>query len=139
MADTRLEYRVTWSPEAGACVATTRTHPTLQGVGATPAEALAELVELVERAVDPGGARTYLEETLGPRLTAFIAGDDRVQERLGAAAEIVRLLAEHDDAAVVRAWFIGTVPDLDLSPAELIAAGRTREAAAAARSFATNG
>ncbi len=38
---------VAWSQEAGACIATTPVRPELHGVGATPVEALTDLLERV--------------------------------------------------------------------------------------------
>lgn len=99
----------------------------------------------------------YLVEALGPKLTAFLVGKDvqtvarwakgaqrppqaEVERTLRAAFDMALLLAAEDSRHVVRAWFIGMNPQLDdLSPAEVIAEGRLREAMAAARAFVAGG
>lgn len=99
----------------------------------------------------------YLQEHLGRRLTAVLAGvsDSREVGRwaqgdhaprhdselaLSGAYQVFRLLAEVESPHTVRAWFIGMNPQLDdESPIEAIAAGRRREVLAAARAYAAGG
>jgi hypothetical protein len=99
----------------------------------------------------------YLQETLGQKLTALIAGvadpkrvgqwaqgkqvpRDEAQKRLRAAFQIFHLLLAEESAHVVRAWFIGMNPQLgDDSPAEALHEGRLKEALAAARAFISGG
>ena len=59
---------------------------------------------------------------------------------LEAAHTVLEIITENDGTATARAWFSGLNNNLDdESPAEVIADGRTGEAIAAARHFATNG
>jgi hypothetical protein len=99
----------------------------------------------------------YLQETLGQKLVAFMAGvsdpkrvgqwaqgkqapRDEAERRLRAAFQIYHLLLSEDSAHVVRAWFIGMNPQLeDDSPAEAIRSGKLKEALAAARAFISGG
>jgi hypothetical protein len=99
----------------------------------------------------------YLQETLGQRLVAFMAGvadpkrvghwargaqapRDQAERRLRAAFQIFHLLLAEDSAHVVRAWFIGMNPQLDDdSPAEAIREGRLKEALSAAKAFISGG
>lgn len=99
----------------------------------------------------------FLNENLGPKLTAFMVGKDQqtvarwvkgtqrppqddVERKLRAAFQIFQLLSENDTRHVIRAWFLGMNPQLDdLSPAEAIANGELREVMAAARAFAAGG
>ena len=99
----------------------------------------------------------YLQETLGQKLVAYMAGvadPKRVgrwaqgvqapradaERRLRAAFQIFHLLIAEDSAHVVRAWFIGMNPQLgDDSPAEAIHDGRLKEALAAAKAFVSGG
>lgn len=99
----------------------------------------------------------YLQETLGQKLVAYMAGindpkrvglwaqgaqhpRDEPERRLRAALQIFHLLLAEDDAHVVRAWFIGMNPQLDDdSPAEAIREGRLKETLAAARAFVAGG
>lgn len=100
---------------------------------------------------------SYLQEHLGRRMTALLAGvaDTREVGRwakgdhnprhdaevaLRAAYQIFHVLAEVESPHTVRAWFMGMNPQLgDESPVEAIAAGRRREALAAARAYAAGG
>ena len=99
---------------------------------------------------------TELSRVLGRQLVAFIVGKDaRTIQRWAAgttkpaAAEERRLrdtyqvyltLSAVEGDHTIRAWFMGMNPQLDdESPAEVIAAGRAREAMAAARAFAAGG
>jgi len=99
----------------------------------------------------------YLQEVLGSKLVAFIAGikDDGAvgrwatgkrgmsrgtEERLRAAYQVFAFLQRLDSNHVVRAWFIGMNPQLDdLSPAEALQQDRTRDVMAAARAFVQGG
>lgn len=99
----------------------------------------------------------YLQETLGQKLVAYMAGiadpkrvgqwargvqapRDAAEQRLRAAFQIFHLLLAEDSAHVVRAWFIGMNPQLgDDSPAEAIRDGRLKETLAAARAFVAGG
>jgi hypothetical protein len=98
----------------------------------------------------------YLQETLGQRLTATIAGisdakavgqwarDKRapgpeVQQRLRHAYRIAAMLLEVEDAETVRAWFRGINPDLgDEAPARALGE-RPVEVLQAARDFREHG
>nr|WP_012476899.1 hypothetical protein [Streptomyces sp. 44030]ABC67331.1 hypothetical protein pRL1.2 [Streptomyces sp. 44030]ABC67361.1 hypothetical protein pRL1.32c [Streptomyces sp. 44030] len=95
----------------------------------------------------------YLQEVLGQKLTAFIAGttDPKnvarwsrgdhsprpdTERKLRAAFQVFQLLQQYDSEGVVRAWFIGMNPHLDdESPAEVLRDGRLREVLSAARLF----
>lgn len=99
----------------------------------------------------------YLNENLGPKLTAHLVGkdpqtvarwvkgqqkppQDEVERKLRGAFQIFSLLVQTDSRHVVRAWFIGMNPQLeDRSPADVIADGDTRAAMVAARAFVTGG
>lgn len=99
----------------------------------------------------------YLQDNLGRRLTAHLAGiaDTRQVGRwakgenapchesevaIRAAYQIFRILAEVESPPTVRAGFIGMNPQLnDDSPVEALANGRLREALAAARAYASGG
>lgn len=99
----------------------------------------------------------HLNETVGPKLTAFMVGKSpqtvarwasetqappqpEVEARLRGAFQIVQLIMEVDSRHVARAWLIGMNPQLeDRSPAEVIAEGDLRSAMAAARAFASGG
>ncbi|WP_147915589.1 hypothetical protein [Ruania zhangjianzhongii] len=99
----------------------------------------------------------FLNENLGPKLTAYLVGKDPqtvarwikreqispqpdVERKLRGVFQIFDLLVKTDSRHVVRAWFIGMNPQLDdHSPAEVLAGGDTRSAMAAARSFSAGG
>jgi hypothetical protein len=97
----------------------------------------------------------FLNENLGPILTAFIAGVDKrtigryikgdhprpeAEKRLRAAYQIFNLILDVEANHTVRAWFMGMNPQLDdESPAEAIAAGDFRGTMAAARAFIAGG
>lgn len=91
---------------------------------------------------------------LGIRLVAFLAGrdestisrwrnghstaDEAVLLPLRQCYQIFKMLERTDADATIRAWFIGTNPQLDdESPVEAIQEGRYRETMAAARAFLT--
>lgn len=105
----------------------------------------------------PDDMARFLKDALGQRLVAYIAnvsaprtvarwvanerkpGPEAV-ERLTAAFYIFRLLTGVESSHVVRAWFAGLNPLLDdESPATAIREGRFRQAAAAAKAFASDG
>jgi predicted exporter len=100
----------------------------------------------------------FLQEVLGRRLVAYVAGvkDAKTvsrwakgevgearwesERRLRAAYEISQLLVRFDSPRVVKAWFIGLNPQLDdESPAEAIREGQLKEAMGAARAFVAGG
>lgn len=99
----------------------------------------------------------YLQEALGQKLVAYIAGvgdskqvgrwaqgtqspRDEPERRLRAAFQIFHLLLAEESPHVIRAWFIGMNPQLDDdSPAEVIRDGRLKEALAAAKAFVAGG
>lgn len=99
----------------------------------------------------------YLNETIGPKLVAYMVGKStqtvarwaagtqrppqpEVESRLRGIFQIVQMLVEVDSRHVVRAWLLGMNPQLeDHSPAEVIAEGQMREAMTAARAFASGG
>jgi len=99
----------------------------------------------------------YLQETLGQKLVAYMAGvndpkrvglwaqgaqnpRDEAERRLRAAFQVFHLLLTEDSAHVVRAWFIGMNPQLDDdSPAEAIRDGRLKDTLAAAKAFIAGG
>lgn len=75
------------------------------------------------------------------QISRWIAGDakppTREAQRIRDVYQIVQILTDVDPDEVVRAWFLGMNPQLDdVSPVELLAAGRPREVLAAARTFA---
>jgi len=95
----------------------------------------------------------FLQDLLGRRLVAYIAGvkdaktvsrwangeaeaRQESETRLRVAYEIAHLLIEFDSSRVIKAWFIGLNPQLgDISPAEAIHDGHSKEALVAARAF----
>ncbi len=92
---------------------------------------------------------------LGAKLVAFIVERDvstisrwKNGQEAGEAAllplriayQIIQLLEGHESDATIRAWFMGTNPQLDdVSPAEALHDGMNREALAAARAFLAGG
>ncbi len=99
----------------------------------------------------------FLQETLGQKLTAYIADTedakavgawaraDRTprppaQDRLREAYRVFHLLQEQESPYTVRAWFVGLNPQLhDESPATILRAGNFKEALVAARAFLSGG
>ncbi len=99
----------------------------------------------------------YLQEVLGQKLTAHIAGiaDSKAvgswasgeraprpeaEQKLRAAYQIFRLLLTEESPYTVRAWFLGLNPQLnDESPAAAIREGRAQEAWVAAKAFLAGG
>ena len=105
-----------------------------------------------------GDVASFLQDLLGRRLVAYVAGvkDAKTvsrwasgevgsvrqgsEERIRTAYEIAQLLVQFDSPRIVKAWFIGLNPQLDdVSPAETIREGRLKEAKAAARAFVAGG
>lgn len=105
-----------------------------------------------------GDVAAFLQQVLGLRLVAYVAGvkdaktvsgwargevgEARLESerRLRAAYEISQLLVRFDSPKVVKAWFIGLNPLLDdESPAEAIREGRLKEAMGAAKAFVASG
>lgn len=99
-----------------------------------------------------GAAIEVLSEILGKGLVAVIVGrdvktvtrwlsgqgprGDEDRRRIIDAVQIVEVLRAVESPEVVRAWFMGMNPQLDdESPTEMLAAGRTREVMAAARTY----
>ena len=100
-----------------------------------------------------------LSETLGKKLTAYLAGvkDTRAidrwiagvdpykgaEDRLRLAYVVARTLSESDHSRVVQAWFTGLNPELDdRAPIRLLAEGSDDDARAvlgAARAFRAGG
>ena len=98
---------------------------------------------------------------LGPKLVAYVAGvtetravqqwadgsrpkDPETEKRLRLAAQLAKLIAGHDNAAVAQAWFQGLNPQLDdRSPARLLREGDVADVGpkllAAARAFVAGG
>jgi hypothetical protein len=99
----------------------------------------------------------YLQEVLGQKLTAYIAGvsDPRTvarwaagersprgehEQRLRCAYQVFLLLLEQEAPPTIRAWFLGLNPQLDdEAPAESIHNGAFRETLLAAKSFLAGG
>jgi hypothetical protein len=100
---------------------------------------------------------TYLQEVLGQKLVAYIAGvseprtvsrwrsGDRTpradhEQRVRCAYQIFQLLLAEEAPHTVRAWFLGLNPQLDdESPADGIRKGMFREVQVAAKSFLAGG
>ena len=98
----------------------------------------------------------FLQDTLGSKLTAYIAGaaDPKMvgkwaagtkpsaerEKRLRAAYQIFQLLLEAEDEHVARAWFIGMNPQLDdETPADCLRESQVKDVMAAARAFLSGG
>ena len=105
-----------------------------------------------------GDVASFLQDLLGRRLVAYVAGvkdaktvsrwasgevgsvRQESEERLRTAYEVAQLLVQFDSPRIVKAWFIGLNPQLDdVSPAETIHDGKLKEAKAAARAFIAGG
>lgn len=104
---------------------------------------------------------TALRDLLGARLVAYLGSvretravrqwsegsrvpSDTVVQRLRLAYQVAALLAERDDPAVIKAWFLGLNPQLDdQSPARLLREGDLEatgpQVLAAARAFVAAG
>ncbi|HOF36884.1 MAG TPA: hypothetical protein PLZ83_08425 [Dermatophilaceae bacterium] len=99
----------------------------------------------------------FLVENLGSRLLCFIVGVDvrtierwvsnrernprlEYEQRIRDTYQVFQTVLEVEASPTVRAWFMGMNPQLDdLSPAEAIRDGRSRDAMAAARAFVNAG
>ena len=98
----------------------------------------------------------FLQDTLGSKLTAYIAGvsDPKMvgrwaagtkpgaerEKRLRAAYQVFQLLLEAEDEYVARAWFIGMNPQLDdETPADCLRASQVKDVMVAARAFLSGG
>lgn len=99
----------------------------------------------------------YLEDTLGPKLVAHLAGVENArtvarwangerrprtdsEERLRCAYYVFRILNEVESSHTVRAWFAGMNPLLDeKAPVGVIRAGRFEDVVAAAKAFVADG
>jgi hypothetical protein len=95
----------------------------------------------------------YLQEVLGQKLVAYIAGvsDARTvarwaaaersprgepEQRLRCAYQIFQLLLAEESPHTIRAWFLGLNPQLDdQSPAQCIREGSFRDVLVAAKAF----
>ena len=107
--------------------------------------------------VDIAGVAGFLQETLGQRLTAELAGVDdpktvghwakgdqapraESEKRLRSAFQIFHFLQAEESPHTVRAWFVGLNPQLeDESPAEAIRDGRFKDVMVAARAYVAGG
>lgn len=96
---------------------------------------------------------SFLQDTLGAKLTAYIAdvSDPKMvgkwangtkpaadrERRLRDAHQIFQTIMAAEDEYVARAWFIGMNPNLeDQTPADVLREGRARDVMAAARTYA---
>jgi hypothetical protein len=95
----------------------------------------------------------YLQDLLGQKLTALVAGvqdpkavgewargkrhpQPEAEQRLRAALQVSELLLQYESPQTVRAWFSGMNPHLDdRAPALVIAEGGAVDAMQAARAF----
>ncbi len=100
---------------------------------------------------------TFLQEVLGQKLVAYIAGvsdpkavarwasGDRSprgerEERLRGAYQVFQMLSTEESSYTIRAWFLGLNPQLnDESPASALRDGRTRDVLVAAKSYLAGG
>jgi predicted exporter len=127
-------------------------------VSTTEARVLVEQAHREAVRASLGDVADFLQDVLGRRLVAYVAGvkDAKTvsrwangevgaarwesERRLRAAYEIAQLLVRFDSPKVVKAWFIGLNPQLDdESPAEAIREERLKEAMGAARAFVAGG
>jgi hypothetical protein len=99
----------------------------------------------------------FLQETLGQKLVAFMAGvaDPKTvgqwakgartpraeaEQRLRTAFQVFHLLQDEESPHTVRAWMIGMNPQLDdESPAEAIRAGHLKDVWVAAQAYVSGG
>lgn len=105
----------------------------------------------------PGQIAHFLEEVLGRKLVAYVAGAsgatdleqwlaeaperaEGAERRLGIAYHVFRLLQTQEGQHTVRAWFLGLNPQLDdRSPATALREGKFREVVLAAEAFLAGG
>ncbi|HYH26218.1 MAG TPA: XRE family transcriptional regulator [Blastococcus sp.] len=124
-----------------------------------PTTATEKVTRAHERSVTASTAdiARYLQEVLGPKLTAHLAGKSNArtvttwasgtnkpqpdaEERLRLAYQVVHLIQADESLHVVRAWLIGLNPQLDdEAPATAIREGRFKEVLTAARAFIAGG
>ncbi|MCC7104706.1 MAG: XRE family transcriptional regulator [Chloroflexi bacterium] len=98
----------------------------------------------------------FLQELLGQRLTAVIAGvsdakavskwarqerapHPEAEQRLRAAYQVAQLLLSTESSDTVRAWFIGMDPDLDDRAPALVIGEDSVRVLQAARNFLAHG
>lgn len=99
----------------------------------------------------------FLQDALGQRLVAFMAGisdhkavgrwakgvrrpQPQAEARLRTAYQVFVLVQKEESPHTVRAWFTGLNPRLgDVSPADAIREGHAREVVNAARAFLASG
>ena len=117
----------------------------------------------VEQAVHGQAARTpisqvavYLQDVLGQRLTAVVAGVSDAKAvgkwakgqrspqpdselRLRHAYQIAQLLIQHESAETVRAWFLGMNPELDDEAPAVVLGEDPQRVLQAARTFLAQG
>lgn len=107
--------------------------------------------------MDIAAMTAFLQEVLGAKLVAYIAGRDdhrqvagwargqhhpraEAEERLRFAYQVFHLLQSQESPHTVRAWFIGLNPQLaDESPAAIIREGNYKDVLVAARAFLAGG
>lgn len=107
--------------------------------------------------MDIAAMTAFLQEVLGAKLVAYIAGRDDhrqvggwakgdhhprddAEERLRFAYQVFHLLQSQESPHTVRAWFIGLNPQLaDESPASTIRDGNYKDVLVAARAFLAGG
>lgn len=102
--------------------------------------------DLVEALCDKLGAKIvgYIVNRTPSTVSRWKSGDIEAGEAallpLRITYQVIRLLESAEADATIRAWFMGTNPQLDdLSPAEALREGRNRETMAAARAFLAGG
>jgi hypothetical protein len=108
-------------------------------------------------ATTPADLVAFLQEGLGQKLVAFMAGVEDpktvgrwakgeraprrdAEHRLREAFHIFQLLLTQESPHTVRAWFVGLNPQLDdESPAQAIREGRVKDVLVAAKAFLAGG
>lgn len=122
-----------------------------------------DVATMTEQAVHGQAARLpiaaiarYVEDVLGQRLTAVVAGTSDAkavskwasgkrsphpdaERNLRHAFHVVQLLMQRESAETVRAWFVGMNPDLDDAAPAILLADDPARVLQAARSFLANG
>lgn len=123
----------------------------------TPVKARSETAHRKSVTLSVADIARFLQDTLGTKLTAYIAGvsdPKMVTKWAGGTAnpaearertlrdtyQVFQLILEAEDEYVARAWFIGMNPQLeDETPADRLREGKVREVMAAARAFLGGG
>jgi hypothetical protein len=100
---------------------------------------------------------SFLQEVLGQKLVAYIAGVNDVkavsrwasgqrhprpesESRLRGAYQVFQMLQAEESPHTVRAWFMGLNPQLDdISPAAALSEGSLRDVLVAARAYLAGG